>query len=186
MVPFYYYGIILLRKFVGGKMTKDQFNNQLVIIYDDLYRFIFSIVKNKTSCDDVIMVAIISSLQNRRQLKEDNKFKPWIFQIAKRESVNYLVKNKREIPKGHLDKELLSEEISIEKKYINKETEKRMYAAILKLENTDQYILHYKYYCNMTFNEIGETLHLNVNTVKTKNKRVLEKLKKTIERNDND
>lgn len=167
-------------------MTKKQFNDELVFIYEELYKFIFSIVKNMTSCDDVIMNAIISALEHRKQLKDDSKFKSWIFQIAKRESVNYLVKNKREIPKGHLDKELMSEEISIEGKYIDGETEKRMYDAILELDSVDQYILHYKYHCEMTFDEIAKTLHLNVNTAKTRNKRALEKIKKMLERNDNE
>jgi len=167
-------------------MTKKQFNDELVFIYEELYKFIFSIVKNVTSCDDVIMDAIISALVHRKQLKDGSKFKSWIFQIAKRESINYLIKNKREIPKGHLDKELMSEELLIEKKCINKETEKLMYKAILTLDTTDQYILYYKYFCEMTFEEIAKTRQLNVNTVKTRNKRALEKIKRILERNDNE
>lgn len=58
----------------------------------ELYKFIFTIVRNKYLADDVIQETLMKGFKSFDTLKDMNKFKSWMFTIAKRElTLCYLV-----------------------------------------------------------------------------------------------
>jgi len=56
---------------------------------DDLYFFILKQVKSKNVANDVFQNTFLKIHKNRLKLREEEKVKAWIFQIARNEIVNY-------------------------------------------------------------------------------------------------
>jgi len=56
---------------------------------EELYFFILKKVKNKTTTNDIFQNAFLKIHKNRHQLKDEEKVKAWVFQIARNEIANF-------------------------------------------------------------------------------------------------
>ncbi|MGK0468940.1 RNA polymerase sigma factor [Clostridium sp.] len=157
---------------------KKQFEEQIYIIYRDLYKFIYSIVKNQNLTEDVLQQTLMKAYENFDKIEDIKKIKSWIFTIAKNESLSWIRKYNREIPSENTYLELLdgsSEDIP-EELLVKRETNEQIKEIIKMLNPVDQEIIHLRYYCDLNLNEIALILNLNINTVKTKHKRAKNKI----------
>ena len=59
---------------------------------DELYFFILKKVKNKTAANDIFQNTFLKIHKNLPNLKDEEKIKAWIFQIARNEIINYTKK----------------------------------------------------------------------------------------------
>lgn len=59
---------------------------------EELYFFILKKVKSKSSANDIFQNTFLKIHDNLSTLKDENKAKSWIFQIARNEIVNYIKK----------------------------------------------------------------------------------------------
>jgi RNA polymerase sigma-70 factor (ECF subfamily) len=62
-------------------------NNQ-----ENIYRFAYSYVKNRTDALDIVQESIYKALKNYRSLKDNSKIKSWFFSIVRNTSLTYLKK----------------------------------------------------------------------------------------------
>ncbi len=157
---------------------KNNFEHQISIVYKDLYKFIYSIIKNQTLTDDMLQQTLMKAYEKFDTIQDITKFKPWIFTIAKNESLSWLRKYNREIPSEDPYLELLgssSEDIP-EELLLKWEIKKQVKESIKILNPVDQEIIYLRYYNDLNFNEIALILNLNESTVKTKHKRAKKKI----------
>ncbi|MGV8982668.1 RNA polymerase sigma factor [Clostridium sp.] len=157
---------------------KKHFEKQISIVYKELYKFIYSIIKNQNLTEDILQQTLMKAYEKFDTIQDIKKFKPWIFTIAKNESLSWIRKYNREIPSEHTYLELLaghSEDIP-EELLIKHETKKQVKESIKMLNPVDQEIIYLRYYYDLNFNEIALILNLNENTVKTKHKRAKKKI----------
>ena len=158
--------------------SKKHFEEQISIIYIDLYKFIYSIIKNQNLAEDIFQQTLMKAYEKFDTIKDITKFKSWIFTIAKNESLSWIRKYNREIPSEDTYLELLggsSEDIP-EELLIKRETNEQIKEIIKILNPVDQEIIYLRYYCDLNLNEIALILNLNINTVKTKHKRAKNKI----------
>jgi len=158
--------------------SKKHFEEQISIIYRDLYKFIYSIIKNQDLTEDILQQTLMKAYEKFNTIKDVTKFKSWIFAIAKNESLTWIRKYNREIPSENTYLELLggySEDIP-EQLLIKHEIKEQVKESIKMLNPVDQEIIYLRYYYDLNFNEIALILNLNINTVKTKHKRAKEKI----------
>lgn len=150
-----------------------QFKELIPLIYKDLYKFIFLIVKNKNLSEDILQETLIQAYENFHSLKDIDKFKPWIFTIARRKALEVIKKYKREIPSEAPILELLDDdEYTLpEDTIITKELTDVMVNGINSLKSDQRDIIHLRYYLGMSFDEIASTLNINHNTVRVKHMR---------------
>ena len=159
---------------------KKQFEEQIYLIYSDLYKFIYSIVKNQNLTEDVLQQTLMKAYEKFDTIEDIKKIKSWIFTIAKNESLSWIRKYNREIPSENTYLELLegySEDIP-EELLVKRETNEQIKESIKMLNPVDQEIIYLRYYCDLNLNEIALILNLNINTVKTKHKRAKNKIYK--------
>jgi len=158
--------------------SKKHFEEQISIIYIDLYKFIYSIIKNQNLAEDIFQQTLMKAYEKFDTIKDITKFKSWIFTIAKNESLSWIRKYNREIPSEDTYLELLggySEDIP-EELLINHEITEQVKESIKILNIVDQEIMYLRYYYDLNFREIALILNLNENTVKTKHKRAKKKI----------
>ncbi|MGK0469027.1 MAG: RNA polymerase sigma-70 factor (ECF subfamily) [Clostridium sp.] len=157
---------------------KKAFEEQMSIVYKELYKFIYSIIKNQNLAEDILQQTLMKAYEKFDTIEDIKKFKPWIFTIAKNESLSWIRKYNREIPSEDTYLELLgnsSEDIP-EELLIKRETNEQIKQSIKMLNPVDQEIIYLRYYCDLNLNEIALILNLNINTVKTKHKRAKNKI----------
>ena len=152
---------------------KNHFEEQISIVYKELYKFIYSIIKNQNLAEDILQQTLMKAYEKFDTIQDIKKFKSWIFTIAKNESLSCIRKYNREIPSEDTYLELVggsSEDIP-EELLIKREIKEQVREAIKMLNPVDQEIIYLRYYYDLSLNEIALILNLNENTVKTKHKR---------------
>ncbi len=157
---------------------KNYFEEQISIVYKELYKFIYSIIKNQNLVEDILQQTLMKAYEKFDTIQDIKKFKSWIFTIAKNESLACIKKYNREIPSEDVYLELLvgsSEDIP-EELLIKHEIKEQVKVSIKMLNPVDQEIIYLRYYYDLNFNEIALILNLNENTVKTKHKRAKSKI----------
>jgi RNA polymerase sigma-70 factor (ECF subfamily) len=157
---------------------KKHFEEYISVVYKELYKFIYSIIKNQNLAEDMLQQTLLKAYEKFDTIQDIEKFKSWIFTIGKNESLSWIRKYNREIPSEAAYLELLggsSEDIPAEL-LIKREINEQVKESIKMLNAVDQEVIYLRYYYDLSLNEISLILNLNVNTVKTKHKRAKEKI----------
>jgi len=162
--------------------SKKYFEEQISLIYKDLYKFIYSIIKNQHLTDDILQETLMKAYEKFDTIKDINKFKSWIFTIAKNESISWIKKYNREIPSEYIHLELSADFLGdiTGDLLIKSETKEQIRESIKMLKPIDQEIMYLRYYYDLNLNEIALILNLNHNTVRTKHVRAKEKIYKHV------
>lgn len=166
--------VIKKHKKKGKKDSIKQFEALLEPIYIDLYKLIFVMVKNKIVADDAMQNTLMAAYVNFHQLKDINKFRTWIFTIAKNEVFKIFKKYNRR-NESHINEITMCDinaiHDSIEEMVIKNETRDQLINIINQLENGYREVIILRYYCDLSFKEISEILDINPNTIRTKHRR---------------
>jgi RNA polymerase sigma-70 factor (ECF subfamily) len=162
--------------------NKRYFEEQMSLIYKDIYKFIYSIIKNKHLTEDILQETLMKAYEKFHTIRDIQKFKPWIFSIARNESLSWIKKYNREIPSEDTYLELSADSLGDipEELLIKSETKEKIRESIKVLKSIDQEIMYLRYYYDLTLNEIALVLNMNENTVRTKHIRAKEKIYKHI------
>ncbi|WP_296111986.1 RNA polymerase sigma factor [uncultured Anaerococcus sp.] len=148
------------------------------IYFEDLYRFLLYLCKNKDVAQDICSESFIRAMKNIENI-EDDKVKSYLFQIGKHTYYNYYKKNKRIMLTNKIedfDRKLESFEIDL----LEKEKLSKLSKAINKLENPYKDIVKLRLN-DLSFKEIGEIYQKNQNRACVVFYRAKEKLKVLME-----
>lgn len=142
---------------------------------DKLYRVAFSYSKNEEAALDIVQEAILKALKNINKLKEVEYVKTWFYRILINECLQYIKKNKRMITcqlqeiEGQIE---WNDDISFEGIDV--------YKHIQDLNEKLKTVIILRFFEDMKIEEIALVTKTNVNTVKSRLYKGLEKLKKSI------
>lgn len=142
----------------------------LIQNYDKYYRFAYSYVHNEVDAMDVVQEAAYKAILKSDSIKNSEYIDTWICRIIINESYSVIRKNKAVgiIPE---DFELEHEDSVGNIDLAN---------AIKSLKLNEQSVLILRYFQDRKLDEIAEIMDLNLNTVKSRLYRVMEKLKKIL------
>ena len=79
-------------------ITNDEFRTYIVNVHIQLYYTALSALGNEADAKDAVSETVIRAYEHRHQLREREKFNPWIFRILKNEIYTIKRKQKRFIP----------------------------------------------------------------------------------------
>lgn len=130
------------------------------IYFDDLYRFLLYLCKNKEIAQDICSESFIRAMKNIESI-EDSKVKSYLFQVGKNTYYNYYNKNKKILLTDKIedfDKNLES----FEKDLLKRERLTSLDLAINKLENPYKDVVKLRLN-DLSFKEIGEIYKKNQN-----------------------
>ena len=145
-------------------------------------------VKNQPDAEDLTQEVFVKVWKKINQYKPEYKFKNWLLSIAKNTTLDFL-KKKREINFSELD--------NIEKEYTFSDFIKdKSDNALAKLEKQSDYeilnqavnelspvykaTLDLHYGEGLKFREIANLLQESIDTIKTRNRRALQRVKKIL------
>ncbi|MFC4557420.1 RNA polymerase sigma factor SigX [Virgibacillus kekensis] len=157
-------------------------------IYDeyhqDLYQFIFYMVKDKETCEDLVQEVYIKVINSYDSFKGDSSKKTWLFSIARHVTIDYFRRKKRKRKriseffdwgeKGHLlqDQKPLPEEIAIQNEAVQ-----NVYRYLDKCTDDQKSVLILRYIHSFSIQETADILNFTPSKVKTTQHRGLKVLR---------
>lgn len=144
----------------------------LVKNYEKYYRIAYSYVFCEQDAMDIVQEGAYRAILKSDLLKQPEYVDTWICKIVINEALRFLKKNKL----ASVDMESLPEQ--------GKEDEVEdidLQRALEKLDNQERAIVVLRYFEEEKLENIGKTMNLNVNTVKSRLYRAMDKLKKYME-----
>ena len=159
----------LVQKAKNG--DKQAFAELYSTIYEEMYRYAFCVLQDKYDAEDVVSETVLDAYRSLRLLKENKLFKNWIFKILSN-------KCKRKMATYYEKTVSMNEEIEVETK-ISSEAEEilDLKNAFKELTFEEKFIITYKAIQGYSSKEIGKMLNLKENTVRSKLKRAMDKMK---------
>lgn len=164
-----------------------QFEDVLREYSSPVYSFCARLIGNEEDAKDLTQDIFVKIWKNLEKYDDSKSLKAWVFTIARNTCYDWLRKKKnilfsqmnkedRDFEDTIVDEKPLQDELFIEKENVGRVEE------ALKTLSEDQLevvVLHYSE--NLSFEEISEILKKSTNTVKSQNRRALEKMKKFLE-----
>jgi len=162
------------KDYVGTK----SYESLIINLHRDLYRFIYIIVRNHVMAEEIIQEAFFQGYLHFKDLKNVEKFKSWMYTIAKREAISNLKKYSREFTVDiQKDEYILNIELFEEEGFEHSiEIFTAVKDIVSDLDSESRDIIYLIYHDKLTLEEISNILHLNINTLKSKHKRIKEKI----------
>lgn len=155
-----------------------------------LYGFVYRMLGNAHDAEEIVQETFVKVWKHISRFDEQRSFKAWLFSIAKNATLDF-IKKKKTIPFSHFEREGQDisplEEIADEtplpsvlmEKMENAEYLQRIVATLPPLDQ-ETLVLRYTYDC--TFQEIADIVREPMDTVKSRHRRALVKLKQSLER----
>lgn len=144
----------------------------LVKNYEKYYRMAYSYVFCEQDAMDIVQEGAYRAILKSDLLKQPEYVDTWICKIVINEALRFLKKNKL----ASVDMESLPEQ---GKEDAVKDID--LQRALEKLDNQERVIVVLRYFEEEKLENIGKTMNLNVNTVKSRLYRAMDKLKKYME-----
>lgn len=161
------YNLIEIKKAKQGDATA--FANLYRQVYEDLYRFALYTLKNKIDAEDVVSETVMDAFSSIKKLRSEESFKGWIFRILYnkcKDKLREYTKKTVEIPEDYAEK---SSSEKVEEGAV-------MRVLFKELSEEERLIISMHLFAGYTSKEIGALLHMNENTVRSKESRALKKL----------
>ncbi len=135
-----------------------------------IYGFVYRYVRNSQDAEDITQETFVKAWKNLRKFDPEKSFKTWIFSIAKNTSLDFL-KKKKTIPLSDNIIETLADPVPFT-------PELSLTDILEKLPPKYQTVLSLRYNGHFSFREIAEVLKESIDTIKTRHRRGIARLKK--------
>ena len=176
---------ILIQQYLKG----DELSLEILVkrYLKPIYSFVYKNVGNVAEAEDITQEAFVKVWKNIKKFDQNRSFKPWIFQIAKNTSIDFLRK-KKAIPFSKFENEkgqniLLENMASTPSNLIENISDRKvLVAAIGDLNEKEQKIINLRYNDGLSFKEIAQVLKESINTVKSRYRRALSNMGKNIKK----
>ena len=137
----------------------------------DLVNFHYRFVGNRPEAEDLAQDTFIKAYKKFDTLKEPDKIKSWLFMIARNTVIDFFRRNKNK--PFALDSTILENipetaSVDYQSRVAQMEVSKELERCISQLIKEDRAIIKLLYYEGFSYKEIGELLHMNQNTLKSR------------------
>jgi len=147
----------------------DSFGMAYEMIEKDLYKFAYYMVKNENDACDAVQNACLFAFQNLKKLNKNSSFKPWMMKILANECKKILMSKQK-----FSGNDIADFEDNTGYDDVNFSDTEYLLSG-LSYEEKNIIVLSVLY--GYKSSEISDIIGINANTVRTKRKRALEKMK---------
>jgi RNA polymerase sigma-70 factor (ECF subfamily) len=151
----------------------------LMAIYEEMiFRFCYRKLFNREVAEDIAHDTFIKAYEKIQSLKDNSKFKTWLFSIAKNNCLDELKRIKKfaEIPEDDSPDSLPDKKGSPEEITGVEERRQRVTREIDKLDGIHKDVILLVHYEGMNYDEAAEVLNVPIGTVRSRLSRGFEKL----------
>jgi len=146
-----------------------------------IYGYVFRFVQNQQDAEDLTQEIFLKMWRNLKKFKKGKSFKSWLFKIAKNTCFDFLRKKKRDLALNLENLDILADFAPSLIEELEKENwAEKIKKGIEKLPLKMQKVLDLYYNFGLNFREISEVLEESVNTIKSRHRRAIYRLKKSI------
>lgn len=148
-----------------------------------IYSFVYRNVGDIEAAEDITQEVFIRVWKNIRKFDLNKDFKPWIFQIAKNASIDYLRKRKT-IPFSRFEnsqgQNMLTETLAEKGPDLieNLDTKTEFEKTISGLSDKDKNLMQLRHSQGMSFKEIAQKMNSSINTIKSRYRRTIKSMQK--------
>ena len=143
---------------------RNAFTNLILSINDDLYKIAKTKISNEDDIEDAVQETMIEAFKSIKKLKDNDKFKGWIFTIL----INKCNRIYRRKFKKDMSYDNEFEFISGENSFKKIEDDLNFYDIIKCLDDDERLIITLYYMENLKIKEISKIMKKNENTINTK------------------
>lgn len=171
---------------MGGERMDSVFEELYEKYHDDIFNFLFYMVRNREQAEDLVQEVYIKVLRSYKRFKGESSEKTWLLSIARHVAIDFFRKQKswrRRVSEKFdwnddqlCDMQPLPEEIAIQKEEIQ-----RMYRCLERCTIDQQLVIVLRFIQSLSIAETAETLGWTESKVKTTQHRALKVLKKYME-----
>lgn len=160
-----------------NEQTKERLIEQILLKnYNRYYRLAYSYVHNEADAEDIVQNGAYKALRSSSTLKSTEYAETWVYRIMLNETFRYL-KGPKTVSYEAVLEEVGMEPESTEDIYANVDLQRALDALPVK----DKAIIVLRFFEDKKIDEIAEILNENVNTVKSRLYRSMEKLRVNLE-----
>ena len=182
-----------LRQLTSNGVKGDEKSLEILIkrylkpIYSFVYRYVGS-----EEAEDITQEVFLKMWKSLKKFDRNKGFKTWIFSIAKNASLDFL-KKKKAIPFSEFDTQedgnrlmdTLADPSPLPQKLLEKaDMAKMLNVAMEKLSPSYRMVLFLHYNDHFTFREIAEIFGESLNTIKSRHRRAILRLRKMLKAED--
>lgn len=137
---------------------------------NEIYNFARYMLFDSDEADDIVQKTFLSFYNNMNKLDMSSSVRPWLFKVARNNCLDH-IKRKKPVnfstiaPDDVFD--IPDEDPSLEAKLDNAELLETVKREISNLPPQYSEVMLLKYFEDMTFEQIGETLEISSNTAKS-------------------
>lgn len=139
--------------------------------YTGLYRVAYGYVRNEQDALDIVQESAYKAMKHCAYLREPQYAVTWLYRIVRNEAVSFLRRQKQLcVPLQEMDGEQ-------EPRYADID----LHRAIEQLNKGEKTVVLLRFFEGLSFQQIAEKLHENINTIKSRLYRALQKLKQMLD-----
>jgi RNA polymerase sigma-70 factor (ECF subfamily) len=170
-----------------AKKLDEKFSPKFDEIYKELQPkilgFICARVNSVEDAEDISADVFIKVYNNLADFKwQGVSINAWIYRIAKNAIIDYyrkVDKNKRKVDFDSISDKIKDSSPDILTNLLDDEEKRSLYMAISELDFEDQYLIYYKYFEELSLEEIAKRMRLSETNVGTRLHRLRRKLLKS-------
>jgi RNA polymerase sigma factor (sigma-70 family) len=169
---------------------EDAFARLMAKYKDTIYFMLLKMVNNRSDAEDLTLEAFGKAFKNLYQYSPNYAFSTWLFKIASNNCIDFLRKKKGisitieangENNEADSPAKIRSKENNPEESLIKKQQAVMMRNIVRKLKPRYQTLVEYRYFRELSYEEIASELKLPLGTVKAQLFRAREMLFKLLE-----
>lgn len=135
------------------------------------YRLAYSYVKNEHDALDIVQESIIKAMTSKSTLKQPEHIKTWFYRIVVNTALDYIRRKKKVVVS---DEEILT---GLDTGEADQYSDIDLQKALDKLPDHYRSIIVLRYFEDLKIEEVADILGENINTVKTRLYKALQKLR---------
>ena len=140
----------------------------------ELLALLQAVLGSRHDAEDVLQTVFVRIVRKRRYLAEARRLDAYVFQMARHEAMSFLRQHRRRQPRPSEAQPWL---LPAEPDDRGREDAEALQTALTRLPTVQREIVVLKTYKDKTFREIAEVLDLSLNTVASRYRYGLEKLR---------
>lgn len=169
------------------EMSKTLFDTKVIPATDKMYRYAFSILKDRDTAHDVVQECLLKIWKNRKKLPEVKNVDSWAMRITRNQCYDWVKVNRYTLETDRdIDRENLATDPSTADEQVMLNDQKLFLKKVVDaLPQKHQEIFHLREVEELTYQDIAEVLSLNLSEVKVTLHRVRQRIRSTMEKIDN-
>jgi RNA polymerase sigma-70 factor (ECF subfamily) len=171
------------RELIKKSLQGDKKSLELLIkkYLKPIYSFSFNLLRDQQDAQDLTQEIFLKMWKNLKNFDENQNFKSWLFKIAKNSCIDFIRKKKKFLVYNLETIENLPDlQLLLKEEAENKDLLEKIKIEIEKLSRKSKEILNLYYNFGFNFREIAQISGESINTVKSRHKRAIDKIKNSL------